>query len=627
MSRTRSAPRWGSRTVPAGLLALAAAALLALTLAPRANADFTTDVCAGPDVTGRGASFARDAHTVFNFNFKNNFCLGTPGFGTIDVVYEPQGSGAGRTAMKDRTLAPRFGMTDEAPSPAEVAQMDAGTTGDPAADTDTSNDALVHVVPAAVGAVAPLVNFPDSCDVNLLPAGAKTAAQDRNLNTVDDDVIRVRFTKTQYEKVWAKDADADEWDEVFTELAVDTDCNEPIIRVVRFDESGTSFAFKDYLDATNGGRGWLTTYGSGTNRTREWPGATFGVRADCVGTPNGPGSADDATDHLTSGCSNGNGALVSKLISTDGSIGYSDISTARNASPSLAITPETDDNDTYWTQVQNGSNTFTEPTADVFGFRTDGLKGANCQATTFTDVPADTFGDWSPTSGVNAPVGYGICTLTYGLLFDDNADAWGNTPAEEGKAATVTDYWTSALTGSAQGQLFGNDYAPLPPAILTIAQEGVDAIDWNKGTGGTTPPPPPPPGGGGGGNTPPPGSTPPPTQASNTFSVPRTAISSKSGSATLSIKLPGAGKLELVGSAKSGKKTIKVGRVVLTANKAGTFKLTLKPSKAAKKVLRKKGKLKVSVKLTFSPNGGTAKSSTRTITLKLKKPKKKSGRR
>ena len=82
---------------------------------------------------------------------------------------------------------------------------------------------------------------------------------------------------------------------------------------------------------------------------------------------NGPGSQDDPVDQLTSGCSNGNGALVGKLVATDGSVGYSDISTARSNSPSLAITPEANDNDTYWTQVENGSNAFTEPTSSRTG--------------------------------------------------------------------------------------------------------------------------------------------------------------------------------------------------------------------------------------------------------------------
>ncbi len=85
---------------------------------------------------------------------------------------------------------------------------------------------------------------------------------------------------------------------------------------------------------------------------------------------------------------------------------------------------------------------------------------------------------------------------------------------------------------------------------------------------------------------------------SNKFSLPRKSISSKTGGATISVKLPGAGKLMMIATAKVRRgasrrgdkkaKTIKVGHVVLNANKAGTFNLTLKPSGAAKKVLRRR---------------------------------------
>jgi hypothetical protein len=213
--------------------------------------------------------------------------------------------------------------------------------------------------------------------------------------------------------------------------------------------------------------------------------------------------------------------------------------------------------------------------------------------------------------------------LTYGLVFDDNATVYGVSAIEEQRARTVKDYWASIVSTPGQTLLTLNDYAPLPAGILATARAGVNAIGWNKAAGGGNENPPgdnnPP---GGGDNTPPP----PAKKPSNQFSVPKTAISSKNGSATVSVKLPGKGKLVLLGNAKSGKKTIKVGRVVLTASKAGTFKLTLKPGKAAKALLKSKGSLKVTLKLTYTPTGGSAKSSTRTVTLKLNKPKK-SGRR
>ncbi len=144
-------------------------------------------------------------------------------------------------------------------------------------------------------------------------------------------------------------------------------------------------------------------------------------------------------------------------------------------------------------------------------------------------------------------------------------------------------------------------------------------MDWNKGVGG---------GGGneeGGGKTTPPanngGSTPPPVKPSNAFSLLRKSISSKTGGASVSVKLPGAGKLEVIGTAKKGKKQIKVGRTVLNASRAGTFNLTLKPSAAAMKVLKETGKLPVRLKLIFTPTGGDESNSTSSLTLKLTQKK------
>lgn len=629
MSSSTIAPRRGMSAAVAGALALALLALAALGSASKADAAFSTEKCAGADIVGEGASFAKEAHKVFNNNLKTFYCIGTPGFGVRDVEYKAEGSGAGRLSMKVRDGAPRFGMSDEPPIASEIAQMNAGTEDEPAAtDSDPSDNGKIHVVPAAVGAVVPLVNFPDGCDVEKLASGSVTSATAA--------LKRVRFTKEQFEKVWAKDSAFDTWGEVFPELD-EAGCEDvPIIRVVRYDESGTSFAFKDYLDSINGARGWKTTYAFGAHKTQEWPNAVFGERADCGAGVMAPGSEADATDHLTTGCSKGNGALVSKLIATDGSIGYSDLATARSASPSLAVNPAGGDNDTYWTQVQNGADAFVEPTADSDGYRTDGELGANCQATEFDGVPSSTFGDWSQASGVNSTAGYGICTMTYGLVFDDNADVWGSSPEEESKARTVKDYWENILSEGAQGRLFGNDYSPLPPGVAAISRAGIAAVDWNKGEGGG--------GSGGGGSTPGGGSTdagdsstpaPLPLKPSNLFSLPRKSISSKTGAATISVKLPGAGRLVMLGTARvqvaqrknkrRGKRrlkksrTIKVGRVVLSAGKAGTYNLTLKPSGAAKKELRKKGKLRTTLKLTFTPNGGEAKTTTTGVTLKLKK--------
>jgi ABC-type phosphate transport system substrate-binding protein len=627
-------------------------ALAAAGLAPQANAAFTTGKCAGDDIAGNGASFAKDAQLfVFQPGFRDSYCGDTAFSGSQApvVTYTADGSGAGRAAMMERIAGgSRFGGSDEPPSAIDIQKMNTGVgaRGDPARDANPADNGVIHVVPAAVGAVAPLVNFPDACDVNELPAESKTPEQDLvNIGTPDD-VIRVRFTKAQFEGIWAQDPGSQNWDDVFPDL---TCSGVPIIRVVRFDESGTTYAFKDELAAIDPNEEWLTRYTFGTNQTKEWPGAVFGLRNDCpdpdgagpLPKPNGPGSEVDTTDHLTSGCSNGNGSLVATLNNTDGSVGYSDISTARNASPPLTIEPERDDNDRYWTQLPDGTEptpVFREPTSDPNGFRTDGNKGANCGATVFHNgtggapLPT-TLESWSNVSGVNSPGAYGICTLTYGLVFDDNADVWGaNTAGEESKARTVKDYWENIVSTPTQNALPAKDYAPLPADLLAIARAGVDAIDWNKGPGGGG-------GGGGGGNAgggdnAGGGGGGGAAGVSNKFSLPRKSISSRTGGATISVKLPGPGKLEMVGTAKvqaggharvSRTKTIKVGRVVLNANRAGTFDLTLKPSGAAKKELLKRGSLKVSLKFTFTPTGGTPSTSTTSLTLKLKKKKGKRG--
>jgi ABC-type phosphate transport system substrate-binding protein len=617
MSQTTSAPNWGVRAVAAGF-ALLLAALAATGFAAQANADFTTGKCAGLNVTGEGGSFAKDAQTKFNESFKTNYCIGTPGFGLINVTYSPEGSGAGIASMTSRIGVPRFGGSDDPPTPTQVQAMNAGT----ASATDNGK---IHVFPIAVGSVVALVNFPDGCSPEALSDQFRTVSAAEIAGTpAKKALLRVRFPKPLYEEIWAGGKNA-KWSEAFPELAAQgAPCEKAITRVVRFDASGTTFTLKDYLRTINPARGWTTTYESGTNGNREWPGAEFGVGAvsgtesQCGTTPAPGGKQADAVDHLTSNCAKGNGQLIAKLVATDGSIGYSDLATARNNSPTLAVdaslgvAPTTP----YWTQVQNGSGQFKEPTADeANGFKTAAggpTKGSNCLNAEFKNPASSSFGDWSATSAVNSNSGWGICTLTYALVFDDNAAVWGNTPEEEAKARTVKDYEESILAPGSQGLLFGADYAPLPAQFLALSQKAVSEIGWNKSSavtppggnpgGGTTP------GGGGGGGT---------TKPSNRFSVPRTTISSKKGTATLSVKLPGAGKFDVLGTAKNKGKKVNVGHVILTVGKAGTYSVTLKPSGAAKALLTENGKLKVALKLTFTPTGGDANTSNSTVTLKL----------
>jgi ABC-type phosphate transport system substrate-binding protein len=383
-------------------------------------------------------------------------------------------TGANADGSQSRNQVPRFGATDDPPSTTGVSQMNQGTDA-------VGDEGTIHVIPTVVGGVALAVNFPNNCDRSLLNDASETHPSAANASPFDD---RVRFTRTQAEAIMNGGTDADNWTDVFPELAADADCNVPITRVVRFDDSGTTYALKDWLDHVNSGRGWKTTYI--TPDTRTWPNATVSSDPGCGGTTGPHGT------NLISGCANGNGPLIDKLKVTDGSVGYADVATAR--AKGLDITPATSagsrDDDVFWTQTTNPNGQFVEPTADPDGFRTDGLHGANCQQTAFSGVPSSTLGDWNATSGVDSTNGgWVICTLSYELAFDDYKGPYSlqgcGDACEEQKARSVRDFLSSIVSDAGQELLFNDDYAPLPEAILGIARAGVDQICWNKaGTGG-----------------------------------------------------------------------------------------------------------------------------------------------
>jgi hypothetical protein len=102
---------------------------------------------------------------------------------------------------------------------------------------------------------------------------------------------------------------------------------------------------------------------------------------------------------------------------------------------------------------------------------------------------------------------------------------------------------------------------------------------------------------------------------SNAFSV-KGKKSLSSGAVRVTVKVAGPGPVTAkdAGSGKARFKTVKV-----SSSKAGTVTLTLKPSAAARKLIAKRGKLKVKALITFAPTGGTPARHTTSVT--FKKPK------
>jgi ABC-type phosphate transport system substrate-binding protein len=510
----------------------------------------------------------------------------------------------------------RLGFTDEPPTAVQRGQMEQGT--DPAGD-----EGDLRVIPVAVGAVATVVNIPTGCDVSAV------ASTNRSSDG------RIRFTRAQLDRIWASETDADQWDEVLPG-ATGPGCDNPIIRVPRFDSSGTTFVYKEYLQVANPGRGWLAL-GNTTWPNNDTP--SPGKQLDADG-PDEPGT--DTVPTLQRGATNGNGALATKVAGTEGSIGYLELSTARSNGFSY---PDAAGDDRYWMEAQNGNaDQWTSP--DRFGAASTSDRGANCHTVAFRNVPgapgdqSATLADWNTVSGINTDQAgaYPICSLTYGLTFDDMSDAYGNTDAEEAKARTAKDY-LAAIERFGQAGLTSVDQSPLPTDIRSRARAGIEAIDWCKDgcgqSGGTTTT-----GGDQGGTTQTPATTPqvvppvlqPIVTISNLFTI--RSVRTRGTDLVVTLRLPGAGRAQVTAvttarrrvNRRNRARRFTYARAGVTVAQAGDVAVRLPRSSRATSELRRavgrRGSVLVTVR--FTPNGGQAREQnfTRRITVRATTPRR-----
>jgi hypothetical protein len=104
------------------------------------------------------------------------------------------------------------------------------------------------------------------------------------------------------------------------------------------------------------------------------------------------------------------------------------------------------------------------------------------------------------------------------------------------------------------------------------------------------------------------------TPISNVFSFGKLKRNKHRGTAILPVNVPGPGTLSLTGK---GVKTQRPGGAVASKviAAAGTVKLLVKPKGSAKHKLNKTGKVKVKVKVTFTPTGGASNTQTKRVKL------------
>jgi ABC-type phosphate transport system substrate-binding protein len=500
---SKSFNRLVSRSAKAGMLAALALIVVAAFGATSSNAAFTapyTVKCTGSDVTGRGASFQTILQpALINWWTTSSTSGQTGGCGpaaTQVIAYQPQGSGAGRAAFGAGVGVPRnkdirYIGTDEAPTPTQRTQMEAANPGD--ATNPATGAGKLAIAPIASGATTVIVHFPKWCEL---------AAGDPDLAPY----ARIKVSNDRLEQVWQGDAAHDTWGEFLPGIQAqpnnpgsktDQDCQDQAIkRVKRFDSSGTTFSFKQYLDGINptlAPTTWLAL------ANQSWP---------------NPGP------NLVDGGANGAGALANKVKVTDGSIGYADLATARANSfqkaPDAIPSPVdpaayeynnsnavvgfgtynyryTFDKSLFWLPLEQataasgpfGSGVYSEPTNTTEGIRNN-RKGANCVGVTYNNVPhvggnpanpIDQFGDWSTTNGTLVNDKYPLCTLTYVGFWQDYSDVYGTSAVEQAKARTVKDYLTTSFY-SGQNMLNANDYTPLPTDLKTGSQQAIIDSFW-----------------------------------------------------------------------------------------------------------------------------------------------------
>ncbi len=244
----------------------------------------------------------------------------------------------------------------------------------------------------------------------------------------------------------------------------------PVRRIVRQDSSGTTYGWKAYLALIRPDRNWLgETYGA-TNTS--WPAAggsgvgTVTRRGQTARLARRPATASarrptEAAD-----------TLARLVASTDGSIGYVDLATARSngfditagANAGLHVLgPARGDIGARRpapTRSRRSPRSRTSAGAD---------KGASCGTATVTNAPTvagspkgdPTLGDWSGAYAAGGEA-YPACVLTYALAWDDNAPVYGTTAAEEAKARTVKDYLRLVVSDGGQSYLLSSDYSALP---------------------------------------------------------------------------------------------------------------------------------------------------------------------
>jgi ABC-type phosphate transport system substrate-binding protein len=476
--------RFSARRAVATCAPLGAA--LAVLAAPGvASAKPKPVTCNGSNILAEGSSAQKSIQTkvwTIKFNESNDpaACNGSQGAKKSPKVrYEAPGSGAGLEKWGVNHHAFQAGAepgsaiaaTDEPINKEQKEEIESNALVSPLGPE------TVQSIPVIQFAVSAIVNLPGGCTAESHEAPGRLVLADPTLEGI------FRGTINTWKEVQADEASNGSGD-VIT-CASESEKEKQIIRIVRFDQSGTTHVFKKFLFLVNQKK-WSNSGGEeftwdgaseGKPNVEDWPAGKVAVER--------PGAK-------------GGGEEVNKTAATESSIGYANLADAREkgtfSKPSSEGGPH---KHKFWAEIENNATGAKGGKPPKFAAKikaadpsTNGdaepLANSNCLDTKYTNgegtkFPPKTTGDtWNTVTTEVKQKNYPICGLTYDMLLTPYSDYLTGTGNEEA-AHTASNYVNFILsTGVEGGQTYaeGVDYEPLPSKILKEAQKGAELKVW-----------------------------------------------------------------------------------------------------------------------------------------------------
>ena len=95
-------------------------------------------------------------------------------------------------------------------------------------------------------------------------------------------------------------------------------------------------------------------------------------------------------------------------------------------------------------------------------------------------------------------------------------------------------------------------------------------------------------------------------QPSNRFTVTKVRAK-RTGRITFTLKLPGAGRVQVIQTVARGKQRTTFARRTLTAVRAQTLTVATTPNAQGRRLVRGRGRVVLRLEVTYTPTGGTAR--------------------